>query len=138
MVVLQPLSNQSVRQGERVTLECAIPAFPAPEKVQWFRNEVEIFTSPDYTISFSVGLCTLVIAEVFPEDAGTYRCMVTVSGVPNSTTMRLQVAGQYSVTAVATSVRPWLHVKLDCRNLRLLHKSSPTPVSHPPPLSSQP
>jgi len=28
--------------------------------------------------------------------------------------------------------------KLDWRNLRLLHRSSPTPVSHPPPLSSQP
>jgi len=79
-----------------VTLECAIPAYPAPEKVQWFRNEVEIFTSPDYTISFSVGLCTLVIAEVFPEDSGTYRCMVTVNGVPNSTTMRLQVGGLYT------------------------------------------
>ena len=92
--MLQPLSNQSVKQGDRVTLECAIPAYPAPEKVQWFRNEVEIFTSPDYTISFSVGLCTLVIAEVFPEDSGAYRCMVTVNGVPNSSTMRLQVAGQ--------------------------------------------
>jgi len=98
-VWLQPLSNQSARQGERVTLECAVPAYPAPEKVQWYRNEVEIFTSPDYTISFSLGLCTLVIAEVFPEDAGTYRCMITVNGVPNSTSMYLNVAGQYSALA---------------------------------------
>ena len=72
-----------------------MPAYPTPEKVQWFRNEVEIFTSPDYTISFSVGVCTLVIAEVFPEDVGTYRCMITVNGVPNSTSMHLHVAGQY-------------------------------------------
>jgi len=91
----QPLSNQSAKQGDRVVLECAIPTYPAPEKVQWFRNEVEIFTSPDYTISFSVGVCTLVIAEVFPEDSGTYRCMVTVNGVPNSSSMHLHVAGQY-------------------------------------------
>ena len=94
--MFQPLSNQSVRQGDRVTLECTVPAYPAPEKVQWFRNEVEIFTSPDYTISFSVGVCRLVVAEVFPEDTGTYRCMVTVNGVPNSTSMYLHVAGRYS------------------------------------------
>ena len=79
-----------------MTLECTVPAYPAPEKVQWFRNEVEIFTSPDYTISFSVGVCRLVVAEVFPEDTGTYRCMVTVNGVPNSTSMYLHVAGRYS------------------------------------------
>jgi len=91
---LQPLSNQSARQGERVTLECAVPAYPAPDRVQWFRNEIEIFSSPDYTISFSLGTAALVIAEVFPEDAGTYRCMITVNDVPNSTSMYLQVAGQ--------------------------------------------
>ena len=91
---LQPLSNQSARQGDRVTLECAVPAYPAPDRVQWFRNEIEIFSSPDYTISFSLGTATLVIAEVFPEDAGTYRCMITVNDVPNSTSMYLQVAGQ--------------------------------------------
>jgi len=107
VVLLQPLLNRSVKQGDRVTLECVVPVYPTPEKIQWFRNEVEIFTSPDYTISFSLGVCTLVIAEVFPEDAGTYRCMVTVNGVPNSTSMHLHVAGQYYLEAFGGVTAPW-------------------------------
>lgn len=92
---MQPLGDRSARQGDRVTLECAVvPAYPPPEKIQWYRNEIEIFSSPDYIISFSVGgLCTLVIAEAFPEDSGRYTCTVTVNGLPNSTSMQLTVEG---------------------------------------------
>jgi len=76
-----------------LTLECAVPAQPPPEKVQWYRNEIEIFSSPDYEIKFSVGVCTLVISEVFPEDTGRYKCTVTINGLSNSTTMQLFVEG---------------------------------------------
>jgi len=89
----QPLANQSAREGQRVTLECTIPAYPVPEKVQWFRNEIEIFTSPDYEISFSLGVCRLVIAEAFPEDSGKYRCTVTINSLPVSSLMQLTVEG---------------------------------------------
>ena len=92
----QPLRDRTARQGDRVLLECAVtPSFPPPEKVQWYRNEIEIFSSPDYTISFSVGgMCTLVIAEAFPEDSGLYTCTVTVNGLTNSSTMQLIIEGQ--------------------------------------------
>lgn len=92
---LQPLTDKSACQGDRVVLECAVqPAFPPPEKIQWFRNEIEIFSSPDYTISFAVGgLATLVIAEAFPEDSGRYSCTVTVNGMSNSSSMQLVIEG---------------------------------------------
>lgn len=93
IVYFQPLANKSAREGQKVTLECIVPAYPAPEKVQWFRNEIEIFTSPDYEISFSLGVCRLVIAEAFPEDTGKYRCTVTINGFPVSTFMQLTVEG---------------------------------------------
>ena len=93
---LQPLTDRSARQGDRVTLECAVTSsFPPPDKVQWYRNEIEIFSSPDYTISFSVGgTCALVIAEAFPEDSGRYTCTVTVNGLSNSSSMQLIIEGQ--------------------------------------------
>jgi hypothetical protein len=75
-------------------LECRVPPVPEPQRVQWFRNEVEIHTSPDYEISYHAGVCTLVISECFPEDSGKFTCTVTVNGAPNSTTMFLQVEGE--------------------------------------------
>ena len=82
-----------VREGHRAVLECHIPAYPAPEQVQWHRNEIEIHQSPDYEISYVNGVCMLVIAEVFPEDAGRFSCTVTISGVSNTTHMYLTVEG---------------------------------------------
>ena len=52
---------------------------------------LQIHPSPDYTISYNNGVCTLVIAEVFPEDAGKFTCTVTINGVSNSTFMYLKV-----------------------------------------------
>jgi hypothetical protein len=91
-------------------LECAVtPAFPPPEKVQWFRNEIEIFSSPDYTISFSIGgMCTLAIAEVFPEDSGRYTCTVTVNGLSNSTSMQLFVERMLDVILFDNLRKPGL------------------------------
>ena len=48
----QPLQNSVCRQGERVVLECTVSPFPPPERVQWFRNEIEIKPSNDYQITY--------------------------------------------------------------------------------------
>ncbi len=39
-------------------------------------------------------MCSLIIAEVFPEDSGKFTCTVTIAGVSNSTQMYLRVEGQ--------------------------------------------
>lgn len=96
----KPLKDMRVREGERATLECWINPFPEPERVEWFKNQVEITKSPDYEIRYKNGVCTLLIAEVFPEDTGTFTCTVTVSGMANSTTMYLTVEG---ITTMYTS-----------------------------------
>ena len=92
---LQPLHNSVVRQGERVVLECTIAPHPPPERVSWFRNEVEIRPSNDYQIVYGNGVCSLIIAEVFPEDSGKFTCTVTISGISNSTHMYLRVERKY-------------------------------------------
>ncbi len=97
LLPVQPLRDQTVTEGNRVTLECVVNPFPIPEKVQWFRNEVEIHSSPDYLITYYNGVCKLVIAEAFPEDTGKFKCIVSVSGVSNSSDMHLKVQGMLNI-----------------------------------------
>jgi len=96
-VYWQPLTDEIVRQGEKVTLECHLSADWLPDSVQWFCNGVELVSSPDYVISpFVGGVCRLTICDVFPEDSATYSCVAMYSGEPVTTTMNLRVMGLLS------------------------------------------
>jgi len=89
--VLQPLRNERAEVGQRITLECEIPAHPEPDQVRWYRNEVFLELSADYQPSYRDGVCTLTIPRVGPQHAGQYSCVVVIRGVPNSTNMHLEV-----------------------------------------------
>ena len=56
-------------------MTCRVVASPAP-RVTWYKNTTEITTGPDIQIFFDedTGVCTLEIAEVFPDDAGEITC----------------------------------------------------------------
>ena len=56
-------------------MTCRVVASPAPQ-VTWFKNTAEITTGPDIKIYYDqeTGVCTLEIAEVFPDDAGEITC----------------------------------------------------------------
>jgi hypothetical protein len=79
------------KQGERVVLAVEIDAHPEPI-VKWFREEIEIENSPDYILSQTETTYTLTIAEVFPEDAGRFRCVATNAegSVKSETTLRVE------------------------------------------------
>ncbi|KAM8939680.1 palladin [Pelodytes ibericus] len=76
------LQSLTATEGQVVVLECRVKGSP-PVKVKWFRQGSEIQDSPDFRIlqkkprcaSEPEEICTLVIAETFPEDAGTFTCM---------------------------------------------------------------
>ncbi|XP_036431172.1 myopalladin [Colossoma macropomum] len=68
-------------EGQLVVLECRVKGVPSP-KVDWYREGMLIEDSPDFRIlqkkprsmAESENICTLVIAEVFLEDSGTFTC----------------------------------------------------------------
>uniref|UniRef100_A0AAR2JRV9 Palladin n=1 Tax=Pygocentrus nattereri TaxID=42514 RepID=A0AAR2JRV9_PYGNA len=90
--LLQPLSAPPQRllqdaqasEGQVVVLECRVKGSP-PVQVQWFRQGQEIQDSPDFRIlqkkprsaAEPEEICTLVIAEAFPEDGGLFCCTAT-------------------------------------------------------------
>ncbi|XP_053441978.1 palladin isoform X6 [Nycticebus coucang] len=81
-VFAKELQNTAVVEGQVVVLECRARGAP-PLQVQWFRQGSEIQDSPDFRIlqkkprstAEPEEICTLVIAETFPEDAGIFTCL---------------------------------------------------------------
>ncbi|XP_028932576.1 palladin isoform X3 [Ornithorhynchus anatinus] len=80
-VFTKDLQNITASEGQVVVLECRVRGTP-PLQVKWFRQGSEIQDSPDFRIlqkkprstAEPEEICTLVIAETFPEDAGTFAC----------------------------------------------------------------
>uniref|UniRef100_A0A8C6FV49 Palladin n=1 Tax=Moschus moschiferus TaxID=68415 RepID=A0A8C6FV49_MOSMO len=80
-VFTKELQNICASEGQVVVLECRVRGTP-PLQVCWFRQGSEIQDSPDFRIlqkkprstAEPEEICTLVIAETFPEDAGIFTC----------------------------------------------------------------
>ncbi|XP_048365946.1 palladin isoform X3 [Sphaerodactylus townsendi] len=80
-IFTKELQNATTTEGQVVVLECRVRG-PPPMQVSWFRQGTEIQDSPDFRVlqkkprsaAEPEEICTLVIAETFPEDAGTFTC----------------------------------------------------------------
>jgi uncharacterized cupredoxin-like copper-binding protein len=73
--IVDHVSSKTVNDGESVTLQCRV-AGAAKFDVIWLHNEKEIKPSKDFEYGRADDICKLRIAEIFPEDAGTYTCEV--------------------------------------------------------------
>ncbi|XP_067453729.1 palladin isoform X3 [Thunnus thynnus] len=96
------LQDAQASEGQVVVLECRVRGSP-PLQVRWYRQGEEIMDSPDFRIlqkkprsaAEPEEICTLVIAEAFPEDGGLFCCTASNPyGSINST-------AQLTVTAAA-------------------------------------
>uniref|UniRef100_A0A3P8Q7Y3 Palladin n=1 Tax=Astatotilapia calliptera TaxID=8154 RepID=A0A3P8Q7Y3_ASTCA len=67
------LQDAQASEGQVVVLECRVRGSP-PLQVRWYRQGNEIQDSPDFRILQKKEICTLVIAEAFPEDGGLFCC----------------------------------------------------------------
>lgn len=75
------LQDTQASEGQVVVLECRVRGSP-PLQVRWYRQGNEIQDSPDFRIlqkkprsaAEPEEICTLVIAEAFPEDGGLFCC----------------------------------------------------------------
>ncbi|XP_041124092.1 myopalladin-like isoform X5 [Polyodon spathula] len=80
-VFTKMLQDLTAFEGQLVVLECRVKGTPSP-KLDWYREGSLIEDSPDFRIlqkkprsmAEPEEICTLVIAEAFPEDSGTFTC----------------------------------------------------------------
>lgn len=81
---LQPVHTA---EGYTVQFECKVEGVPRPQ-ITWFRQTAIIKPSQDFQIYYDDdNVATLIIREVFPEDAGTFTCVAkNAAGFASSTT----------------------------------------------------
>lgn len=69
------MKSQRSPDGAQVEFVCKVEGHPRPQ-ITWFRQTAIIKPSPDFQIYYADdNMATLVIKEVFPEDAGTFTCV---------------------------------------------------------------
>ncbi|XP_008113384.1 myopalladin isoform X2 [Anolis carolinensis] len=99
-VFTKMLQNISASEGQLVVFECRVKGAPSP-KVEWYREGTLIEDSPDFRIlqkkprsmSEPEEICTLVIAEVFSEDSGSFTCTASNKYGTVSSSAHLTVKG---------------------------------------------
>lgn len=69
---IQPLHDQTVADGGRISLDCYVTGSPRPY-IAWFHESSLIQPSTDFAQFYDAdNFCSLIINDVFPEDAGKY------------------------------------------------------------------
>lgn len=90
---VQRLQSMTVRQGSQVRLQVRVTGIPTPV-VKFYRDGAEIQSSLDFQISQEGDLYSLLIAEAYPEDSGTYSVNATNSVGRATSTAELLVQGK--------------------------------------------
>ncbi|TMS06282.1 Titin [Larimichthys crocea] len=98
---LQRLQSSTVRQGSQVRLDVRVTGIPTPA-VKFYREGAEIQSSADFRILQEGDLYSLLIAEAFPEDSGTYSVTATNSSGRATSTAELLVQGEEAVPVKKT------------------------------------
>merc|ERR1719266_3250232 len=74
--ITEKVKSQRAPDGCQVEFVCRVEGLPRPQ-ITWFRQTAIIKPSHDFQIYYDdSNMATLVIKEVFPEDAGTFTCVV--------------------------------------------------------------
>ncbi len=72
---MEKVKSKTAADGSTVEFVCKVEGSPRPQ-ITWFRQTAIIKPSQDFQIFYyDDNKATLVIKEVFPEDAGTFTCV---------------------------------------------------------------
>ncbi|NXK18206.1 MYPN protein, partial [Arenaria interpres] len=131
-VFTKMLQDISASEGQLVVFECRVKGAPSP-KVEWYREGTLIEDSPDFRIlqksMFLVWkyqeICTLVIAEVFSEDSGTFTCTASNKYGTVSSIAHLTVKASEDSSNAAT-----LHTMSSINLIAAEHEPPPQTPSH--------
>ena len=84
--------------GSQVEFVCKVEGSPRPQ-ITWFRQTAIIKPSQDFQIFYyDDNKATLVIKEVFPEDAGTFTCVAKNCVGYASSSVRTTIFSFYQLT----------------------------------------
>ncbi|KFM02524.1 Myopalladin [Aptenodytes forsteri] len=131
-VFTKMLQDISASEGQLVVFECRVKGAPSP-KVEWYREGTLIEDSPDFRIlqkkprsmAEPEEICTLVIAEVFSEDSGSFTCTASNKYGTVSSIAHLTVKASEDSSNAAT-----LHTMSSINLIAAEHQPPPHTPSH--------
>lgn len=82
--IVKKLSDTAGEEGKPCKLTCEFTGNPAPA-YKWYKGAREIYDSPKFTVISDGGRQTLIINELYGEDADEYSCRATNDGGVKST-----------------------------------------------------
>lgn len=74
--VIEPLKDQTIREGQPVTFRCKISGKPVPT-IKWQKGDKIIKPSKYFQMVKDGEYYMLKVSEAFPEDEGVYKCVAT-------------------------------------------------------------
>lgn len=95
--VQMPLQDRSAFERDSVRFDCIIVGQPEPEVI-WYHNDRPVKESSEFQLLFQGDRCSLIIREVFSEDAGVYKVVAINSAGEASSTCILKVNKPQEVT----------------------------------------
>jgi hypothetical protein len=101
---LQPIHTA---EGYTVQFECKVEGLPRPQ-ITWFRQTQIILPSKEFQMYYDDDdVATLVIRDVFPEDAGTFTCVAknAVGFASSSTELIVEYTSDQEITSRKTASR---------------------------------
>ncbi|PSN52174.1 Titin [Blattella germanica] len=84
---VQKLQPKHTQDGTTIQFECQVEGNPRPQ-ITWFKETSVLLPSQDFQIFYDDdNVATLIVKEVFPEDAGMFTCVAkNAAGFASSTT----------------------------------------------------
>lgn len=92
---LAPVIKRAERQSARFEFE--VSGSPEPQ-VSWFKDGMHVRNTPDTRLTSNLGVHTLIIPEVFKEDSGLYKALVTSPFGTLESFSQLIVEGLYFIS----------------------------------------
>lgn len=100
--VVEPLQDQTVREGQAIAFKCKIVGKPTPS-IKWQKGEKVIKPSKYFQmLKEGPDTYTLKISEAFPEDEGVYKCVATNAAGVVKLTANLRVLAPDSQDVLPT------------------------------------
>ncbi|CAH0765342.1 unnamed protein product [Bemisia tabaci] len=99
--VLEPLADQTMKEGQPVKFRCKISGNP-PMQIKWQKGDKVIKPSKYFQMSKEGDVYSLMISEAFPEDEGVYKCIASNAGGQVVLSANLNVLGPDSQEVAPT------------------------------------
>ena len=92
--ITRPLADVGALDGTSAVFECGVRL--GQGSVAWYHQDTLLPHSDEFQQLFDGTTARLVITEVFPDDAGTYRCVVRSRDSEADTTAKLTIKRKMS------------------------------------------